>query len=74
MSLGQMVGRNQEELELEYWLRVAIRVYGSCSCRVNVQIVSTFSNPNLTRIINVSTFANPNPTHLFFVLDRSTQI
>ena len=53
---------------------VAIRVHGSCSCRVNVRIVSTFINPNPTRIINVSTFANSNPTQLLFVLGRSTRI
>ena len=52
-------------------VRGTIRVNGSCSCRVNVRIVSTFVNPNPTRIINVSTFANPNPTHLLFVLVRS---
>ena len=53
---------------------VAIRVNGSCSCCVNVRIVSTFVNPNPTQIINVSTFANPNPTYLLFVLGRSTRI
>ena len=55
-------------------IRVAIRVNRSCSCRVNVRIVSTFANPIPTRIINVSTFANPNPTHLLFVLGGSTRI
>ena len=56
------------------WLEVGvvIRVDGSCSCRVNIRIVSIFVNPNPTRIINVSIFANPNLTHLLFVLDMST--
>ena len=53
-------------------LGVAIRIDGSCSCHVNIRIMSTFANPNRTQIINVSTFANP--THLLFVLGRSTQI
>ena len=61
-------------LEVGNHLGVAIRVNGSYSCRVNIRIVSTFANPNPTRIINVSTFANPNPTHLLFVLGRSTRI
>ena len=55
-------------------LGVAIRVNGSCLCRINVPIVSKFANLNPTRIINVSTFANPNPTHLLFVLGGSTRI
>ena len=41
-------------------LGVTIRDNGSCSCRVNVQIVSTF--------------ANTIPTHLLFVLGMSTRI
>ena len=50
-------------------LGIVLRVHGSYfSCYVNVQIVSTFSNPNTIRIINVSTSANPNPIHLLFVL------
>ena len=53
-------------------LGVVICVDESCSCRVNVRIVSTFVIPNLTRIINVSTFANLNITHLLFVLGKST--
>ena len=38
------------------YLGVAIRVDRSCSCRVNVRIISIFVNRNATRIINVSTF------------------
>ena len=51
-----------------------IRVDGSYSCCVNIRIMLTFANPNLTRIINVSTFSNPNLTHLLFVLGGSTRI
>ena len=55
---------------------VAIRVDRSCSCRVNVQIVSIFVNRNPTRIINVSIFANSNSnsTYLLFALGSSTRI
>ena len=35
-------------LEAELWVGVAIRVNESCSCCVNVRIVSTFVNPNPT--------------------------
>ena len=52
------VGRLRQVREGE--VGVAIRVNGSCSCRVNVLIVSTF--------------ANPNPTYLLFVLGGSTRI
>ena len=49
---------------------VVIRVDGLCSCRV----VSTFVNPNPTRMITVLIFINSNPTYLLFVLGRSTRI
>ena len=58
----------------EQKLGMVIRVNGSYSCRVNIRIVSTFVNPNPTRIINMSIFANPNPAYLLFVLGRSTRI
>ena len=70
--ISNVLGLNWIFLWVQLW--VTIRVNGSCSCRVNVRIVSTFVNSNPTRILNVSTFANPNPTHLLFVLDRSTRI
>ena len=54
--------------------RVAIHVDGSCSYRVNIRIVLTFTNPNPIRIINVLTFVNPNPINLLFVLDRLTRM
>ena len=57
-----------------YTIPVAIHIDGSCSYRINVWIVSTFVNQNLTRIINVSTFVSQNPTHLLFVLGRPTRI
>ena len=61
-------------LFIYFLLGVVICVNGSCLCRVNVWIVSTFANPNLTRIINMSTFANPNSTYLLFMLGGSTRI
>ena len=61
-------------IELLYVGVVVIHVDGSCSCYVNIRIVSTFVNPNPTGIINVSTFANQNSTYLLFMLDKSTQI
>ena len=51
-----------------------IRIDGSCSCHVNVRIVSIFVNLNPIQIINVSIFANTNPTHLLFILGKSTRI
>ena len=54
--------RKPKPFYMGVWFRlgVAIRIDRSCSCSVNVRIVSTFVNPNLT--------------HLSFVLDRSTRI
>ena len=75
LQMLNVLGRSSRERDrMVLEVGVAIRVNGSCSCRVNVRIVSTFANPNPTRIINVSTFANLNPTHLLFVLGGSTQI
>ena len=71
-----MVGKNRRAKPhaIDLFLGVAIRVHGSCSCCVNVRLVSIFANPNPTRIINLSSFTNPNPTHLLFVVGRSTRI
>ena len=55
----------------DHHIRMANRVYESCSYCVNVRIVLIFTNPNPIRIINVSIFANLNPTHLLFVSGKS---
>ena len=73
-SVNGLMARNVIFIKKMSRVGVPIRVNGSCSCRVNVRIVSTFANPNPTRIITVSTFANSNPTRLLFVFGWSTRI
>ena len=59
---------------IDLFLGMVIYVYGSCSCRVNIWIMSIFVNSNPIRIINVSIFVNQNPTHLLSMIGRSTRI
>ena len=53
---------------------MVIRVDGSCSYRVNIQIMLIFVNSNSTQLINVSIFINSNPTHLLIIRIRLVNI
>ena len=55
-------------------LGMIIRIDGSCSCRINVSIISISVNLNPIQIINVLIFANPSSIHLLFVSDKLTLI
>lgn len=46
---------------------IVICVHGLCFCRINIQFVLIFVNPNLIQIVNKSTFLNQNLAYLLFV-------